>query len=623
MELQDFLSRLEGVKKTGGNQWEAKCPAHDDRKASLSVSVGENKKIVLFCHAGCDMERDVLPAMGLKKSDLVQSDPHPQAYKPRTVEAEYIYSPFLKKVKYRYEDGSKDFSWHHMKNGRWENGKGGHEIPLYNEIALASAETVYIVEGEKDVETMKRLNLPAVSTPGGAGAKWKEAYTSRFKDLNVIILHDNDQPGKKAAQAVATALNGTANSIKVIDLTREWPALPEKGDISDAAAMQADTRDKLDALVMTTEEWNAEKDDPFLSCFKTLDTFEEEEATWLVPGWIPEGQITLMAADGGIGKTTVWCNIISAISSGTRCILDPPGHTRKPEKVGFLTTEDSIRKKLRKKLRLAGANARNIITPDFLADKEGLLRDLKFSTDEMKRFISSFRLVLCIFDPVQGFIPPDINMGSRNAMRDCMAPLIALGEEYGTTFLVVCHTNKRKGAYGRDRIADSADLWDIFRSVIMAGYTEDQGIRYLSNEKNNYTQLQKTILFSIDGNGQIQREGTTWKRDREYMAEAITAKTAPKREDCKEFILHALDEAGGSVKVKELEDDAAACGYSVRTLRRAKDELKHDRTIKFSTVGSAKNGDRAWYIEMAKFTEVPPDFQNPFTPPSERGKRTN
>lgn len=31
--------------------------------------------------------------------------------------------------------------------------------------------------------------------------------------------------------------------------------------------------------------------------------------------------------------------------------------------------------------------------------------------------------------------------------------------------MVICHTNKRKGAFGRDRIADSADLWDIARSV--------------------------------------------------------------------------------------------------------------------------------------------------------------
>ncbi len=228
----------------------------------------------------------------------------------------------------------------------------------------------------------------------------------------------------------------------------------------------------------------------------------------------------------------------------------------------------------------------------------------------MKQFISSFRLVLCVFDPVQGFVPPDINMGSRNAMRDCMAPLISLGEEYGTTFLVVCHTNKRKGAYGRDRIADSADLWDIARSVIMAGFTEDQGIRYLSNEKNNYTELQETILFSIDQDGLIQREGTSWKRDKDYMADAAAATSAPKRDDCKEYILHALDEAGGSMKTKDLEEQAKEAGYSYRTTRRAKDDLKKNGDIKYFSTGFSK--EKTWHIEKVRFTETTEDFTGPF-----------
>lgn len=354
----------------------------------------------------------------------------------------------------------------------------------------------------------------------------------------------------------------------------------------------------------------------FLSCFKALDSFDEEEATWLVPGWIPEGQITLMAADGGIGKTTLWCNLIAAISSGTRCILDPPEHTRVPQRVAFLTTEDSVRKKLKKKLRLAGAKMGNIITPDFLADKDGVLRGLKFGTSDMECFVRYFRPALCVFDPVQGFVPPDINMGSRNAMRDCMAPLISLGEETGTTFLVVCHTNKRKGAYGRDRIADSADLWDISRSVLMAGYTEDQGVRYLSNEKNNYSQLQDTLLFTINENGQARPEGTTWKRDREYTQEASFNSAAPKREDCKEWVLQELDEAGGAMPSKDLEDRAKLAGYSFRTLRRAKDELKTSGAVKYFATGSARGGDRTWHIQLVQpggFVETSEVGSTPWT----------
>ena len=243
----------------------------------------------------------------------------------------------------------------------------------------------------------------------------------------------------------------------------------------------------------------------------------------------------------------------------------------------------------------------NIITPDFASDTSGRLRKLKFGSAEMEQFVRYYHPALCVFDPLQGFVPPDINMGSRNAMRDCMAPLITLGEETGTTFLVVCHTNKRKGAFGRDRIADSADLWDVSRSVLMMGYTEDKGVRYLSHEKSNYSELQETRLFSIDRSGIIHPEGTTWKRDREYMAEALNNVSAPKREDCKEWVLNTLDDAGGSIPSKDLEEKAKAEGYSFRTLRRAKDELKKDGEIKYYQTGSTT--EKVWFITRQSIPE--------------------
>ena len=282
-------------------------------------------------------------------------------------------------------------------------------------------------------------------------------------------------------------------------------------------------------------------------------------------------------------------------------------------KITFMTTEDSVRKKLRKKLRLAGADMDNIITPDFAMDRTGLLRSLNFGTEEMDRVLRYLKPVLCIFDPVQGFTPPKVNMGSRNEMRDCMAPLISIGEDIGTTALIVCHTNKRKGAYGRDRIADSADLWDISRSVMMAGFTEDQGVRYLSNEKNNYAPLQETILFTIDADGQIHKEGTSWKRDREYVQGAEISKAAPVREDCKAFILQTLEDAEGAMPTATLEEAAKAAGYSFASVKRAKRELKAEGVVKYFHTGG--NSDRVWHMQLVSpegFTEVSEDTPTPF-----------
>ena len=319
---------------------------------------------------------------------------------------------------------------------------------------------------------------------------------------------------------------------------------------------------------------NDDSNSSAVSLFKTLDDFEEEDARWVIDGWMPEGQITVLASDGGVGKTTLWCDIAAAVSNGSSCILDPVGTIRKPSRVLFMSAEDSIKTVLKKKLRAAGANMANIVAPDFSANGGELLHTLKFGTEAMTNAIRLVKPALCIFDPIQGFVPPEINMGNRNSMRDCLAPLVTLGEETGTTFLIIVHSNKRKAASGRDRIADSADLWDIARSVWMAGYSDDEGVRYLSNEKNSYAEKQKTLLFSIDENGRAVYEGTTWKRDREFQDDKAISTSAPKREDCRRWMLMRLNSAGGSMLTRQLEDDAKAEGYANATIRRAKDSLK-------------------------------------------------
>nr|DAI49738.1 MAG TPA: DNA directed DNA polymerase [Caudoviricetes sp.] len=613
MDVQEVLQRFDGVKQCGTGQYMARCPCHDDRKQSLSIGRGE-KGVVLKCQAGCNTH-DVIACVGIKPRDLFYNTESKPTERPQIV-AVYEYPNGVQKLR----KSDKSFSWRRPDGkGGWVYNRKGIQPSLY--VAGTLQYFVFVVEGEKDADAVHRLGFDAVSGADGAGpGKWRAEYSEQLRGHCVCIFPDNDAVGKAYAEETAAALHGVADYVQLCDLSTVWPEIPEHGDISDLIAHFGDDHacEMITQLATETPEWTAAppEADEFLSCFKTLEDFEEEAATWLVPGWIPEGQITLMAADGGIGKTTLWCNIIAAVSSGRRCILDPPEYAREPQRVAFLTTEDSVRKKLKRKLRLAGANMENIITPDFMADKSGALRDLKFGRPEMAKFVRYFRPALCVFDPVQGFVPPDINMGSRNAMRDCMAPLISLGEETGTTFLVVCHTNKRPKASGRDRIADSADLWDVSRSVLMAGYTEDQGVRYLSNEKNNYEQLQETLLFTIDEDGQARAEGTTWKRDREYTQDAAANTSAPKRDDCKEWLQQTLREAGGAMPSKDLEGKAKLAGFSFITLRRAKDELKKAGTVKFFTTGSAKDGNRVWHVQIVdtqQFTELPDETPTPWT----------
>jgi len=73
MKLDTFLSRLEQVKRRGG-QWAAKCPAHEDRNPSLSIAEGRDGRILLKCHAGCELTA-ILSTLGLQAGDLFADHP--------------------------------------------------------------------------------------------------------------------------------------------------------------------------------------------------------------------------------------------------------------------------------------------------------------------------------------------------------------------------------------------------------------------------------------------------------------------------------------------------------------------------------------------------------------------
>ena len=241
----------------------------------------------------------------------------------------------------------------------------------------------------------------------------------------------------------------------------------------------------------------------------------------------------------------------------------------------------------------------NLIT---LESSSAALLELRLGSPELSDFIHSYRPALCVLDPIQGFLPDGVNMASRNEIRACLAPLISLGEEYGTAFLLVCHTNKRAGAWGRTRLADSADLWDAARSVWMMG-DAGNGKRYLSQEKNNYGELQPTQLYTFSDTGMLLPAGVTHKRDREFQLET-QPRQAPKREGCKEAILALLEQHGGEMPSNELIDELKQAGYSIATVRRVRDGMKQEGMLRVFSKG--QRGDKRWFVSVPALSENDP-----------------
>lgn len=134
-------------------------------------------------------------------------------------------------VRYVKPDGEKAFKQCRPddRGGIVWNLEGVQRVP-YRLPMVLNAETVYLPEGEKDVATLEAWGLVASCNPGGSGssqlyAGWADYYRGR----HVVILPDNDEPGRKHAAAVAAALLSVAASVRIVEL----PDLPAKGDVTD------------------------------------------------------------------------------------------------------------------------------------------------------------------------------------------------------------------------------------------------------------------------------------------------------------------------------------------------------------------------------------------------------
>ena len=253
MDLQEFLSRLDGVKQTGDNQYAAKCPSHDDNRQSLSVGLGD-KGILVHCHANCDTADQVLPAMGLSISDLhlngSKASPSPEELYDYSDEAGQLLYQVVRRVK----KGEKSFLQRTPGKGRgWVYKLNGvrrvpFRLPKVLE-AVQAGETIFIPEGEKDVLTLERHGFVATCNSGGAGM-WLPEFAAYLKGAEVVVLPDNDKPGHDHGHDVAASLLGVAASVRVVNLP-----VPEKGDVTDWF-FAGGTADELAIMVQQAPEYS-------------------------------------------------------------------------------------------------------------------------------------------------------------------------------------------------------------------------------------------------------------------------------------------------------------------------------------------------------------------------------
>jgi 5S rRNA maturation endonuclease (ribonuclease M5) len=205
----------------------ARCPAHEDRSPSLSVNEGNDGRAVINCHAGCEPGA-VLAALGLTLADLFPDKTNGYHPKPEVV-ARYPYTDEHGEVLFtveRYEPGfdgaRKSFAQRPANGKRGSGAMNGVRRVLYRlpqVLAAAKAgQTVFVVEGEKDVEALERAGQVATCNPAGAG-KWSSVADAAWalEGAQVVIVADKDDAGLRHARDVVDDLRDSAASIIVVE----------------------------------------------------------------------------------------------------------------------------------------------------------------------------------------------------------------------------------------------------------------------------------------------------------------------------------------------------------------------------------------------------------------------
>jgi putative DNA primase/helicase len=468
--LENILRRLQGVRRSGTG-WMALCPAHEDRKPSLSVDEKDGR-ILFFCHAGCSNE-SVLNAARIEERELFAKGPtNPQ------IIAEYNYTDeqgvlLYQVVRYkpkafrqRKPDGKGSWTWN----------LSGVVRVLYRLPDVISADQLLVVEGEKDVETAVSLGITATCSPGGAG-KWREEYSEHLRGKQITIIADADEPGRKHAHQTAESLLGKAASVRVLEV-------PGAKDLSEWVD-RGGTRETLEELIAVAPEWKPQvKSEGVQNEFRLVPLGElldkpQTETEWVWSQRLAVGTVSMVVAKPKVGKSTLARNLALAISRGDTFL-------------GFPTRRGTV-------VYLALEERQEDIAADFralgaTADDEILIHADSVPTDGMLaalKLVQQHKPVLLVVDPLFRLV----RIRDEKAYAETYAalgPLIDLARETGTHVLLVHHSGKSAKADAIDSPLGSTALSGLASTLIVLRRAESH--RLVQTVQRLGRDLQETIL---------------------------------------------------------------------------------------------------------------------------------
>lgn len=300
------------------------CPFHEDKNPSLSF---DDEKGLWNCHGGCG-GGDVIRLMARfeGKTDgqlLTELNPKVQPAK-----VDYKIDRF-----YQYHDAfggnayqvvrmiPKSFRQRWLsQDGKWVWSMTGIERVLYRLPEIIKSQTIWIVEGEKDAETLAAMGFSSTCNVGGAG-KWLDAYTDALEGKDVVICGDNDAPGQAHVELVFSSLAGKVATAKIISIPKTFKDVTEYVqsfiEISEAQVVLQKLCDDATPFVRGLKlplRFMYEIEPLYKQHVRNINSSAFDLGKWLPSlgrecrSLVP-GELVLILGQTGIGKTAILSNI--------------------------------------------------------------------------------------------------------------------------------------------------------------------------------------------------------------------------------------------------------------------------------------------------------------------------
>lgn len=440
LTLENFLACVNGVTDepdAQGDYW-AFCPCHNDGakrgRRSLSIKEIENGRVLIYCYAGCSYH-EIINKLG---------------FKDHNIEAAWVYTDEKGKSLYEVCRGDKKKFFQRMPDGT--PGTGNTRKILYRLPKLIKGihkgKIVFIPEGEKHVDRLKDLGLCATTNSGGAG-KWRPEYSEFLKGARVVILPDNDEPGRNHANQIAASLRGVAKLVKVVDI----PGLPEKGDVVDWLDTGGNKK-KLLRLVKKTPVWKPTEDATriTLKAVRFMDYPKGSETQkWVIKDILPAGRLMVLGGRPKVGKSSlIVCLIACALKGETFA-----GHKCADNiKILAFLGEDNPHS-INRTLGFYGVTDGELYYPDpetrYALDR----REFDKPGAELVKLAHSLDCGLLIIDPLAKVLKFKKTKPQFEDAYELMDEIKAEGEKLGVAVIAVHHT--RKGEKGSTAITDLTD----------------------------------------------------------------------------------------------------------------------------------------------------------------------